>query len=162
MHVLDIYTLKMSSGLGIKAEPLAVTFNLLLPSKTFPAEENSGCIILVRKPGIVANLNNYSLLFFYHCWERSSINLQVGIDNHQLIQSLSILSAVLGFLGGGWGGSCCCWVFLTNKYCACGVQQSISAKSFRRVIMYSSVFLISCRMWNNLHFSAKVTNFFHS
>lgn len=49
---------KMPSALGVTAEPLAVTFHLLLPSKTFPAEENSGCIILVHKPGIVANLGN--------------------------------------------------------------------------------------------------------
>jgi len=65
MRVLDVYTLKMFSGLGIRAEPLAVTFNLLLPSKTFPAEGNSGCIILVHKPGIGANPDNYNLLFFY-------------------------------------------------------------------------------------------------
>lgn len=96
MHVLDVCTLKTSSDLGIRAEPLAVTFNLLLPNKTYPAEENSGCIILVYKPGIVANLDNCSLLSFYH-WGRSSLNQQVGLDNHQLIQSLRILSDVLGF-----------------------------------------------------------------
>lgn len=65
MRVLDVCTLKMPSDLGIRAEPLTVTFNLLLPNKTYPAEENSGCIILVYKPGIVANLDNYSLLSFY-------------------------------------------------------------------------------------------------
>lgn len=65
MRVLYVYALKMSPGLGIRAEPLAV--NLLLPNRTSPAEENSGGIILVHKPGIVANLDNYSLLFFYHC-----------------------------------------------------------------------------------------------
>lgn len=67
MHVLDVYASKMSSGLGIRAEPLAVTLNLLLPSKTFPAEWNSGCIILAHKLGIAANHGNYNLLFFYWC-----------------------------------------------------------------------------------------------
>lgn len=84
MHVLDVCALKTSSDLGIRAEPLAVAFNLLLPNETSPAEENSGCIILVYKPGIVANLDNYSLLSFYHSG-RSALNQQVGIDNCQLM-----------------------------------------------------------------------------
>lgn len=99
MRVLYVYTSKMSPGLGIRAEPLAVTLNLLLPDRTSPAEENSGGIILVRKPGIVVNLDNYSLLFFYHCWEGSSINQQVGIDNHQLTQ-FQHFSSCLGVLVG--------------------------------------------------------------
>lgn len=84
VHALDVCTLKTSSDLGIRAEPLAVTFNLLLPNKTYPAEDNSGCIILVYKPGIVANLDNYSLLSFCH-WGGSSLNQQAGTDNQQLI-----------------------------------------------------------------------------
>lgn len=99
MCVLYVYTSKMSPGLGIRAEPLAVTLNLLLPDRTSPAEENSGGIILVCKPGIVVNLDNYSLLFFYHCWEGSSINQQVGIDNHQQTQ-FQHFSSCLGFLVG--------------------------------------------------------------
>lgn len=53
---LDVCTLEMSSGLGIRAETLAFTVNLLLPNKTLPAEWNTGCIILVRQLGLQLTL----------------------------------------------------------------------------------------------------------